>query len=87
GATRSLAPTGWGDGGGGTTREMLARAKRLADLEGSARVAFEKPSAFFEKAHAEYGQAPVWVGELYLELHRATLTSQARTKQGNRRSE
>jgi alpha-mannosidase len=27
------------------------------------------------------------VGELYLELHRATLTSQARTKQGNRRSE
>ncbi|MCC3769534.1 glycoside hydrolase family 38 C-terminal domain-containing protein [Streptomyces sp. UNOC14_S4] len=87
GATRSLAPTGWGDGGGGTTREHLARAKRLADLEGAARVVFEKPSAFFEKAHAEYGHAPVWVGELYLELHRATLTSQARTKQGNRRSE
>lgn len=87
GATRSLAPTGWGDGGGGTTREMVARAKRLADLEGSARVVFERPSTFFEKAHAEYGHAPVWVGELYLELHRATLTSQARTKQGNRRSE
>ncbi|WP_414167254.1 alpha-mannosidase [Streptoverticillium reticulum] len=87
GATRSLAPTGWGDGGGGTTREMLARAKRLADLEGSARVGFEKPSAFFEKAQAEYADAPVWAGELYLELHRATLTSQARTKQGNRRSE
>ncbi|SPE63728.1 Mannosylglycerate hydrolase [Streptomyces netropsis] len=87
GATRSLAPTGWGDGGGGTTREMVARAKRLADLEGSARVVFERPSAFFEKAHAEYGHAPVWVGELYLELHRATLTSQAKTKQGNRRSE
>ncbi|GAA0451194.1 glycoside hydrolase family 38 C-terminal domain-containing protein [Streptomyces sp. NPDC046215] len=87
GATRSLAPTGWGDGGGGTTREMLARARRLADLEGSARVGFEKPSAFFEKAQAEYGHAPVWAGELYLELHRATLTSQARTKRGNRRSE
>ncbi|MFG2177169.1 alpha-mannosidase [Streptomyces abikoensis] len=87
GATRSLAPTGWGDGGGGTTREMLARAKRLADLEGSAKVVFEKPSVFFEKAHAEYADAPVWAGELYLELHRATLTSQARTKQGNRRSE
>ncbi|HCA88655.1 MAG TPA: alpha-mannosidase [Streptomyces sp.] len=86
-ATRSLAPTGWGDGGGGTTREMLARAKRLADLEGSAKVVFEKPSDFFEKAHQEYPHAPVWVGELYLELHRATLTSQARTKQGNRRSE
>ncbi|MFF8814704.1 alpha-mannosidase [Streptomyces pactum] len=87
GATRSLAPTGWGDGGGGTTREMLARARRLADLEGSPRVVFEKPSAFFEKAREEYPDAPVWAGELYLELHRATLTSQARTKQGNRRSE
>ncbi|MFE7121033.1 alpha-mannosidase, partial [Streptomyces sp. NPDC057654] len=86
-ATRSIAPTGWGDGGGGTTREMLARAKRLKDLEGSAKVVFEKPSEFFEKAHAEYQHAPVWVGELYLELHRATLTSQAKTKQGNRRSE
>jgi alpha-mannosidase len=87
GATRSLAPTGWGDGGGGTTREMLARARRLRDLEGSARVEFERPAAFFAKAEAEYPHAPVWVGELYLELHRGTLTSQARTKQGNRRSE
>ncbi|WP_055589500.1 alpha-mannosidase [Streptacidiphilus griseoplanus] len=86
-ATRSLAPTGWGDGGGGTTREMLARARRLADLEGSPRVRFEKPSAFFAAAEAEYPEAPVWVGELYLELHRGTLTSQARTKQGNRRNE
>ncbi|WP_432590123.1 glycoside hydrolase family 38 C-terminal domain-containing protein [Streptomyces sp. HD1123-B1] len=86
-AGRSLAPTGWGDGGGGTTREMVARAKRLADLEGSATVVFERPSAFFEKAREEYGHAPVWMGELYLELHRATLTSQARTKQGNRRAE
>lgn len=34
-ATRSLVPFGWGDGGGGPTREMLARAERLADLEGS----------------------------------------------------
>ncbi|OEV04110.1 alpha-mannosidase [Streptomyces oceani] len=87
GATRSLAPTGWGDGGGGTTREMLARARRLADLEGSARVSFEKPAEFFTKAEEEYAHAPVWAGELYLELHRATLTSQARTKQGNRHSE
>jgi alpha-mannosidase len=87
GARRSLAPTGWGDGGGGTTREMIAKAARLRDLEGSARVAWEKPADFFAKAEAEYQHPPVWVGELYLELHRATLTSQARTKQGNRRSE
>ncbi|MEY9856665.1 alpha-mannosidase [Catenulispora sp. GAS73] len=86
-ASVSLAPTGWGDGGGGTTREMVAKARRMKDLEGSAKVAWEKPADFFAKAEAEYKNPPVWVGELYLELHRATLTSQAGTKQGNRRSE
>ncbi|MCX5381574.1 glycoside hydrolase family 38 C-terminal domain-containing protein [Streptomyces sp. NBC_00091] len=85
--SRSLVPFGWGDGGGGPTREMLARARRQRDLEGSPRVEIERPDAFFEKARAEYEDAPVWAGELYLELHRGTYTSQARTKQGNRRSE
>jgi alpha-mannosidase len=86
-ARHSIAPTGWGDGGGGTTREMIAKAARLRNLEGSARVHWERPAEFFAKAEAEYPHPPVWVGELYLELHRATLTSQARTKQGNRASE
>jgi alpha-mannosidase len=86
-ANRSLVPFGWGDGGGGPTREMLARAARLGDLEGSARVQIETPAAFFTKAHEDYPDAPVWVGELYLELHRGTYTSQAKNKQGNRRSE
>jgi alpha-mannosidase len=85
--TRSLAPFGWGDGGGGPTREIMERARRLADLEGSPKVVVEHPDEFFAKARAEYEDAPVWHGELYLELHRATYTSQARTKQGNRRSE
>ncbi|WP_329199996.1 MULTISPECIES: alpha-mannosidase [unclassified Streptomyces] len=85
--SRSLVPFGWGDGGGGPTREHLARARRQRDLEGAPRVEIERPDAFFEKAHAEYPDAPVWAGELYLELHRGTYTSQAKTKQGNRRSE
>ncbi|KUJ71039.1 alpha-mannosidase [Streptomyces albus subsp. albus] len=87
-AGSSLVPFGWGDGGGGPTREMLEKARRLRSLEGSPRVEIVRPSAFFEAAEREYGaQAPVWSGELYLELHRATYTSQAQTKQGNRRAE
>ncbi|MFD9910791.1 alpha-mannosidase [Streptomyces sp. NPDC059063] len=87
-ATRSLVPFGYGDGGGGPTREMLEKARRLRSLEGSPTVAIEKPSAFFAAAEEEYGErAPVWSGELYLELHRATYTTQAATKRGNRRSE
>ncbi|MFC7623135.1 alpha-mannosidase [Microlunatus sp. GCM10028923] len=86
-ANHALAPFGYGDGGGGPTREMLARAVRTADLEGSSRVAIEKPEAFFQKAHDDYPDAPVWWGELYLEIHRGTYTSHAKIKQGNRRSE
>ncbi|MFC9231871.1 alpha-mannosidase [Streptomyces decoyicus] len=87
-ATRSLVPFGWGDGGGGPTREMLERARRIRSLEGSPRVGIEPPARFFEAAHEEYGAAaPVWSGELYLQFHRGTYTSQAKTKQGNRRSE
>ncbi|KAB1979952.1 alpha-mannosidase [Streptomyces triticiradicis] len=87
-AGSSLVPFGWGDGGGGPTREMLEKARRLRSLEGSPTVRIEKPEAFFTAAEEEYGsRAPVWSGELYLELHRATYTTQAKTKQGNRRSE
>ncbi|POH60947.1 alpha-mannosidase [Arthrobacter glacialis] len=86
-AKNSLVPFGWGDGGGGPTREMLARARRTKNLEGSPRVTIASPAEFFIAAQAEYPNAPVWKGELYLELHRGTYTSQALTKQGNRRSE
>ena len=58
-----------------------------ATSTGRPRVEIERPDAFFEQAEAEYPDAPVWVGELYLEMHRGTYTSQAKTKQGNRRSE
>ena len=86
-SNHSLVPFGWGDGGGGPTREMLARAKRTKNLEGSPKVTIQTPQEFFTAAEAEYSNAPVWKGELYLELHRGTYTSQALTKQGNRRSE
>ncbi|GAA4159900.1 glycoside hydrolase family 38 C-terminal domain-containing protein [Gryllotalpicola daejeonensis] len=86
-ANAALVPFGYGDGGGGPTREMIAAGRVAADLEGSPRVRFATPGDFFRDAAAEYPDAPVWSGELYLEFHRGTYTSQARTKRGNRRSE
>ncbi|UUN25191.1 alpha-mannosidase [Streptomyces sp. FIT100] len=89
-SSHSLVPFGHGDGGGGPTREMLARAARFADLEGAPTVDVRSPRAFFTEAEAELagnGGAAVWVGELYLELHRGTFTSQLAMKQGNRRAE
>jgi alpha-mannosidase len=85
--TTSLVPFGYGDGGGGPTREMLAAAHRAADLEGSPKVRIGTAESFFTEAEEEYTALPVWAGEMYLELHRGTYTSQAQTKRGNRRSE
>ncbi|HPZ49672.1 MAG TPA: glycoside hydrolase family 38 C-terminal domain-containing protein [Propionibacteriaceae bacterium] len=86
-ANHTMMAFGYGDGGGGPTREMLEKARRLADLEGSPKVVVETPNAFFTKAIEEYPNAPVWVGEMYLEFHRGTYTTHVKTKQGNRRTE
>jgi alpha-mannosidase len=86
-ARNVLGLFGWGDGGGGPTREMLAAAHRKADLDGSPRVRLTDPHTFFTEAEAELADPPVWTGEMYLELHRGTLISQHRTKHGNRHAE
>ncbi len=85
--TRSMLLFGHGDGGGGPTGEMMERYRRFRDLEGLPTIEIESPSDFFDQAIEEYPDAPVWFGELYFEMHRGTYTSQARTKQGNRRCE
>ncbi|MDO5049862.1 MAG: glycoside hydrolase family 38 C-terminal domain-containing protein, partial [Actinomycetaceae bacterium] len=86
-ANSSALLFGYGDGGGGPTREMIERISRFSDLAGAPRTVVETPKQFFDRAQAEYDNPPVWVGELYLELHRGTFTSQINTKQGNRRAE
>jgi len=86
----TLVPFGYGNGGGGPTREMLGRAARMADLDGVPPVTLGTPAELFERIEAEEAdgaRVPVWRGELYFETHRGTLTSQSRTKVGNRRCE
>ena len=85
----SLLLYGYGDGGGGPTREMTARAARLHDLAGAPRVTHRAPEDFFclLEEEGERRGLPVWSGELYLELHRGTFTSQAAMKRGVRECE
>lgn len=81
---------GYGDGGGGPTRQMLETAERMKDFPGLPQVKLTTNEAFFEdleKQVAGKRNLPRWVGELYLEYHRGTYTSQARNKRWNRRSE
>lgn len=78
---------GVGDGGGGPTQSMIERGLRQADLEGVPHLKFGRADEFFEHIAPMASQLPVWIGELYLELHRGTLTTQSRTKRGNRKLE
>ncbi|MDQ3990270.1 MAG: alpha-mannosidase, partial [Actinomycetota bacterium] len=84
---RSLYPFGHGDGGGGPTRDMVEAAIRAADLAGAPRVAMESLAEFFAAVEADPTPLPAWAGDLYLEKHRGTFTSQAAVKLGNRRGE
>ncbi|MFW5787832.1 MAG: alpha-mannosidase, partial [Halanaerobiales bacterium] len=84
---RYLSAVGYGDGGGGPTKENLEIARRVKDLEGTPRLEETTVSDFMSEAQNELDQLPEWDGELYLELHRGTLTSIARIKKGNRKSE
>jgi len=86
-ADRWLYLFGFGDGGGGPSRHQLELAARTRDCEELPRVTQEFASDFFPKAEAAIPDLPVWRGELYFELHRGTLTSQARNKRSNRRAE
>jgi len=81
-----MYPFGFGDGGGGPTRQMIEIARRCADLEGAPRCRMESPVRFFERESVQ-NTPNVYRGELYLAWHRGTLTAQAKTKQGIRRAE
>ena len=83
----SLLVFGHGDGGGGPTRAMLETLRRARDLQGVPRTTQRTSEEFFEALEGEPGEPPVVVGELYLEYHRGTYTTQGRTKRGNRRCE
>lgn len=78
---------GVGDGGGGPKEESIEWGRRMRNLEGAPRVRFGTVRDFFARLEPHASKLPVWSGELYLELHRGTLTTQARIKADNRRLE
>jgi alpha-mannosidase len=83
----SLLVFGYGDGGGGPTRAMLERLRRIRDLRGMPRTELRTPEAFFDRVEATARELRTVTGELYFEYHRGTYTTQARLKRGNRRAE
>ncbi len=80
----SIAPVGYGDGGGGITDEQIERVRRIKDLHGVPRTRFGRVRDFFERLREKRDALPEFHGELYLEYHRGVLTSRRRVKELHR---
>ncbi len=92
---RVMMTYGFGDGGGGPTKEMLETQRRTARGIPSLPVTetsflapyLAKAKRQFDDTCRRTARIPKWVGELYLEFHRGTYTSIAKVKKANRASE
>ena len=83
-----LMAYGYGDGGGGPTREMLENIREMGSFPATPQMRQDSVGNFFRNLEAQSGdRLPTWNGELYLELHRGTYTTQSRNKRANRKSE
>uniref|UniRef100_A0A8C5BU47 alpha-mannosidase n=1 Tax=Gadus morhua TaxID=8049 RepID=A0A8C5BU47_GADMO len=86
-ANHSAALFGFGDGGGGPTQLMLDRLTRVQDTDGLPKVRMSTPDQLFSELLADSALLCTWSGELFLELHNGTYTTQAKIKRGNRQCE
>lgn len=86
-----LVAYGYGDGGGGPTRDMIETGLRMAKgISGTPKVKYGAVGPYFDELYNKVKDSrrlPVWAGELYFEYHRGTYTSMARNKKANRKSE
>lgn len=82
-----LEAFGHGDGGGGPQFEMIETARRIKDLNGCAKAEYMKVGDFMQELESEVKHPNTYTGELYLELHRGTLTNQHNIKHNNRKAE
>uniref|UniRef100_A0A3Q3FQ16 alpha-mannosidase n=1 Tax=Labrus bergylta TaxID=56723 RepID=A0A3Q3FQ16_9LABR len=86
-ANHSAVLFGFGDGGGGPTQLMLDRLQRVQDTDGLPKVQTSNPHRLFSQLQSDSALLCTWTGELFLELHNGTYTSQAQIKRGNRQCE
>lgn len=86
-SNKRLISYGFGDGGGGPEFGMIEIAERLKDLEGMPRTSHTTVSRFMHELEESLTDPSTYNGELYLELHRGTLTNQHVIKRNNRKAE
>jgi alpha-mannosidase len=89
GVDSNLVLFGIGDHGGGIPRDYVKRAMALRTNPLYPKIEFLSLEQVFDRMleKAKTLDFPVWKSELYLEYHRGTYTTQANTKNNNRRNE
>lgn len=78
---------GVGDGGGGPGEGHLEAAIREKDIKGMPKTVLAPASEFFDELEKYRGKLLTHKGEMYLEKHVGTYTSQSKNKYWNRKSE
>ncbi len=86
-SNRSMMAYGIGDGGGGPSMDHLERLKRVKNLKGLPKINTLSTDSFMQKLAENKDSYPTYQGELYLERHRGTYTTQAKNKKFNRKME
>jgi len=86
-----LLSYGYGDGGGGVNRDMLEMRRRMEEMPGIPSAVPGRADDFFDRLQETVRDTDryvhTWDGELYLEYHRGTYTSQGYNKRMNRKLE
>ncbi|MBR5519334.1 MAG: alpha-mannosidase [Clostridia bacterium] len=82
-----IFPYGHGDGGGGPTRDMIEYATRMADYPGLPKTRMVRADEYFARLNEKKDELPTWFGELYIETHRGTMTTEGKIKRANRMAE
>ena len=76
---------GIGNGGGGPSETIVERNIRTADVPYLPKVKFGSAQGYYDQLNP--AELPLYSGEMYLEKHRATYTSQSNNKNSNREFE
>ncbi len=83
-SNEALLLFGVGDGGGGPSTDHLEYLSREKSMVGLPPVTQEPAINFFERIDKNRDKYATWCGELYLETHQGTYTTQANNKKYNR---
>ncbi len=83
----SMYQFGLADGGGGPTRDIVAKMYRIRNFPGMPQMEFDTIENFFNRLDKKSANLPVWQDELYLEAHRGAYTTKGQIKKANRKCE